>query len=120
MKKKILVIEDDDDICQIISYVLIDGGFVTILCKTDHDIFDIIIINPPDIILLDVVRITEQGTELCKAIKAAESSRHIPVIVLSTHTKIDAVKEICADDVIAKPFDISLLLAVVKEQMLHD
>ena len=120
MKNKILVIEDDDDICQIISYVLIDGGYATVLCKSDHDIFNIILTNQPDIILLDVVKITEQGTELCRTIKAAESFRHIPVIVLSTHPKIEVVKEVCADEVINKPFDISHLLAVVKEQMNSD
>lgn len=117
MKKKILVVENDTDILNIISHILIEEGFHPILCPTEINIFDIITENSPDIILLDVIKPTNQGTELCRAIKAAETTRHIPVIVLSTHSKIDEVKEICADEVIKKPFDISFLVNVVKQQL---
>ncbi|MEO8794313.1 MAG: response regulator [Daejeonella sp.] len=117
MKKKVLVVENDKDILNIISHILTEEGFQPILCFTEKNIFDIITENKPDVILLDVIRPTNQGTELCRAIKAAETTKHIPVIVLSTHSKIDDVKEICADEVIKKPFDISLLVNVVKQQL---
>ena len=117
MKKKILVIENDEDICQIISHILSEEGYDTVLCKTEHGIFDIILSNKPDVILLDIIKPTEQGTELCRAIKALETTRHIPVIVLSTHVKIEDTKQICADAVIKKPFDISELIHLVKEQL---
>ncbi|MBC7912494.1 MAG: response regulator [Pyrinomonadaceae bacterium] len=117
MKKKILVVESDEDICQIISYILSEEGYDTILCKTETGIFDIIHTNKPDVILLDVVKPTEQGTELCRAIKAAETTRHIPVVVLSTHAKAEEVKNLCADEVVKKPFDISALVNIVKEQL---
>jgi DNA-binding response OmpR family regulator len=117
MKKKILVIESDEDICQIISHILSEEGYDTILCKSEVGIFDIIHTNMPDIILLDVIKLTEQGTELCRAIKATETTMHIPVIVLSTHVKIEDVRQICADEVIKKPFDISLLIHLVNQQL---
>ncbi|MBC7744059.1 MAG: response regulator [Flavobacterium sp.] len=117
MKRKILVIEDDADIRQVISNVLIDEGFETILCKNEKNIFEVILLNNPDVILLDVIRPTQQGTELCRTIKAAETTKHIPIIVLSTHSQIDDVKKICADDIVKKPFDIQLLIDVVNEQI---
>lgn len=117
MKKKILVIESDDDILEVISLVLSTEGYQPILSKSEEGIFDIIRTNQPDIILLDVVKPTNQGTELCRAIKAAETTKHIPVIVLSTHAQIGEVKQVCADEILKKPFDIALLLEVVKEQL---
>lgn len=117
MKRKILVVEDDEDIRQIISYVLSDEGFEPVLCKNEDAIFKIIRTHHPDLILLDVARPTDQGTELCRAIKAAETTRHIPVIVLSTHFNINEVKKVCADEVLKKPFDIDHLVDIVKEQL---
>lgn len=117
MKKKILVVEKDEDILHIISHILTEEGYHPILSKTEKGIFDIIRINQPDIILLDVIKPTDQGTELCRAIKAAETTRHIPVIVLSTHSEIEEVKKVCADEVVNKPFDITMLVNVVREQL---
>ena len=117
MKRKILVVEDDADIREIIAHILTDEGFEPILCKNEKNIFDVIRAHNPDVILLDVIKPTHQGTELCRSIKAAETTKHIPVIVLSTHAKIDDVKEVCADEVVKKPFDISLLVDVVKQQL---
>ena len=117
MKKKILVVENDRDIREIISHVLDDEGYEAILCLAESAVIDIIRLSMPDAILLDIIRPTEQGTELCRALKEVETIRHIPVIVLSTHPKIASVKEVCADEVIAKPFDIDTLLEVVKEQL---
>lgn len=117
MKRKILIVEDDADILQIIAHILTDEGFEPILCKNEKTIFDVIRAHNPDAILLDVIKPTHQGTELCREIKAAETTKHIPVIVLSTHARIDDVREICADEVIKKPFDIDLLIGVVKEQL---
>ena len=117
MKKKILVIERDEDICQIISHILSEEGYEPILCRTEHGIFDTIVLNNPDIILLDIIRPTEQGTELCRAIKVTDTTKHIRVIVLSTHAKIGDVKQVCADEVVKKPFDIEELINLVKEQL---
>lgn len=116
MKKKILLIENDIDISAIITLVLEEEGY-DVLCITNYDnIFELINSYQPDIILLDVVKPTTEGTALCRELNLADESAHIPVIVLSTHPHISKVKEICADEVVQKPFDIDNLLAVVKEQ----
>jgi len=117
MKKKILVVENDIDILEIISFVLIEEGYEPILCRTEAGIINTIDQNMPDMIILDVVQPTELGTELCRNLKATQATSHIPVLVLSTHPKIKIVKEVCADEVLTKPFDISLLLEVVKQQL---
>ena len=117
MKRKILVLESDADILQIISHILTDEGYQPILCKTEQGIHEVIVQEKPDVILLDIVSPSEQGTRLCRTLKATAATSHIPVIVLSTHSRIEVVKEICADEVLKKPFDIDLLLDAVKEQL---
>jgi DNA-binding response OmpR family regulator len=117
MKKKILIVEDNKDIGEIISFILSDEGYEPVLCNTQAEILNMVYKNRPDAILLDIIQPTELGTKLCRDLKAHELSRDIPIIVLSTHPQIKVVKEVCADDVLQKPFDISVLLQAVKEQL---
>ena len=117
MKKRILVVENDLAILELITLVLHEEDYVVDAIPTEKNIFDHIVSFVPDAILLDIVMPTLKGTELCREIKAAEGTKHIPVIVLSTHPQIQKVKEVCADEVVEKPFDIDGLLGVLDEQL---
>ncbi len=117
MEKRILVVENNADILELLTLVLTNEGYVVQAALTEKDIFEQILSFGPDAILLDIVRPTIEGTELCIQIKAAEGTSHIPVIVLSTHPQIKKVKEICADEVVEKPFDIDGLLQILAEQL---
>jgi len=117
MKKRILVVENNSDILELISLVLEEAGYEVNSFSTEKNIFDHIVELQPDAILLDIVQPTVQGTELCRQIKEAEGTSHIPVIVLSTHPQIKKVKEVCADEVIPKPFDIDGLVEIINEQL---
>lgn len=117
MKKRILVVENNKEILELISIVLEDAGYELSLFLNEKGIFNHIIEFKPDAILLDIIKPTVEGTELCRQIKEAEGTKHIPVIVLSTHPQIEKVKDICADDIVEKPFDIEGLLAALNEQL---
>lgn len=118
MKKKILVFEKNRDILDMIGIILTDAGYEVNPISDDAEVKPRIHNFQPDVILLDVINPTTEGTALCKAIKAGEDTKHIPVIVLSTHPKLEVVKEICADEVIAKPFDITFLVSVIEKQLI--
>lgn len=120
MKKRILVVENNRDILDLIAIVLDEAGYEASLHTNENFIFENIVIFNPDAILLDIVQPSIEGTELCRQIKAAEGTSHIPVIVLSTHTQIHKVKEVCADEVVEKPFDIDGLLEVLDEQLTNN
>jgi DNA-binding response OmpR family regulator len=105
MKKRILVVENNRDILDLIAIVLDEAGYEASLHTNENFIFENIVIFNPDAILLDIVQPTLEGTELCRQIKAAEGTSHIPV------------KEVCADEVVEKPFDIDGLLEVLSEQL---
>lgn len=117
MKKRILVVENNKDILDLISLVLDEAGYEVELYLSEGNIFEKITLFQPDAILLDIVKPTVEGTELCRQIKEAEGTSHIPVIVLSTHTQIHKVKEVCADETIEKPFDIDGLLEILDQQI---
>jgi len=117
MKKRVLVIENNEEILELISIVLEEAGYELSLWSNEHGIFEHICEFKPHAILLDIIKPTIEGTELCRQIKEAEGTKHIPVIVLSTHPQIEKVKDICADDIIEKPFDIEGLLAALSEQL---
>jgi DNA-binding response OmpR family regulator len=118
MKKKILVFDKNRDILDMIEIILTQEGYEVDPVCFHNQVSKRIEEFKPDAILLDVVNPTAEGTELCEAIKNAEDTSHIPVIVLSTHPKVNVVKEICADEVVAKPFDIDFLVAVVEQQLI--
>lgn len=108
----------DKDILEIITYILTDRGYEVVSSPTEDGILKQILEFNPDAILLDIIRPSIEGTELCRAIKSTATTKHIPVIVLSTHTKVAAVKEVCADEIVPKPFDISELVHILERQLL--
>ncbi len=117
MKKRVLVVENNKDILEMISIVLEDAGYELRTYANEKDIFDKIVAFKPNAILLDIVRPTLEGTELCRQLKEATNTSHIPIIALSTHPKIEKVKDICADEIVPKPFDIDGLVEVIDEQL---
>lgn len=117
MKKRVLVVENNKDILDLISLVLDDAGYEVELYLNERNIFEQISIFKPDVILLDIVKPTVEGTELCRQIKAAEGTKHIPIVVLSTHPQIQKVKTVCADEVVEKPFDIDELVVTLQNQL---
>src|SRR5690606_20321046 len=102
---------------EVVHIILTSEGYDVKLSMTETGILKQILEYQPDVILLDIIFPSDEGTELCRTIKATEATKHIPVIVLSTYNKIAIVKEICADDIVENPFDVSLLLDTVKSQL---
>ena len=118
MKKKILVIENDKEILNIISYILEEEGYSIKTSQSIDGIINTIESYKPDAIILDIIVPGVQDTEICKAIKSKKNINHIPLIVISTHPVVAAtIKEVCADEVISKPFDINNLIDVINNQL---
>ncbi len=116
MKKTVVVIERDSDILNIVEHILTERRYKVISFQDEDEAFEKIVEIQPDGILLDIIKPSDAGMKLCMAIREAEKTKHIPVIVLSTHPKAVTVKEICADEVLSKPFDIDELVAAVDDQ----
>jgi two-component system phosphate regulon response regulator PhoB/two-component system alkaline phosphatase synthesis response regulator PhoP len=97
---------------------LTEEGFdVKILTDVSNILKDIIRYKP-HVILLDVIVPGVEGTAVCKSIKSSLNTKNIPVIVISTSPQVTAtIKEICADEVISKPFDLTDLVDTIRRQV---
>jgi DNA-binding response OmpR family regulator len=117
MAKRVLVIDDDEDILEILNIVFQENGYEIVLSNSGAAAEQIRVINP-DIVLLDVriVGSAKSGAEICKEIKSQYDIKHLPVMLISAETDLSIIATECgADAYIAKPFDIFDLISQVKE-----
>jgi DNA-binding response OmpR family regulator len=111
--KKLLILEDDADTCDLLETILSDEGYETTTSKKALSINEIYKLNPHGIIM-DYRLGDAIGGDLCREIKAHELTRHIPIMLLSAIFNLEnAAKESCADTFLEKPFDIYHLIAAV-------
>lgn len=115
--QKILIVEDDEDIRELIAFNLEMSGYKIIKCDNGEDAVKTAAGEQPDLILLDVMLPGIDGFEVCRKIKKNNSLTEIPVIMLTARTDDDDIitgLETGADDYITKPFRPKILLARVK------
>jgi DNA-binding response OmpR family regulator len=120
MSKRILVIDDDEDILEILHIVLAEEGYDVVLSNTGEAAEHIRIIHP-DLILLDV-RIegsAKSGDEICAELKMQYADEKMPIVLLSAETNLEVLANECGADLfIPKPFDIYQLLKQVQKLLL--
>ncbi|HEY0669534.1 MAG TPA: response regulator [Sphingobacteriaceae bacterium] len=117
MKQRILVIDDDPDIIEIINFILLEEGFDVITATSGDEIVNRTTLNV-DLIILDL-RITgssKTGAEICAHLKSQPATRDLPVIIVSAEPDIQEIALKCgADACVQKPFTIGQL----SEQVRH-
>jgi two-component system, OmpR family, phosphate regulon response regulator PhoB len=119
MAKKILVIEDDRDIRESVTYMLESDGYEVTASDNSRILKSLPDINP-DLILLDNW-LTDwasdaSGQQISKELKSDPKTSHIPIIILSAVNNVAEIAEAgLADAYIKKPFDVDELLAMVKK-----
>jgi DNA-binding response OmpR family regulator len=111
---KILVIEDNKDILEVLDIILTDDGYEVVSCSDGTAIDDLKKINP-GLILMDELLPSIKGSELCLRVKADDDLKHIPVVLISAAQSLENIAGKCgADAYVAKPFDISALSELIK------
>ncbi|MCI4625740.1 MAG: response regulator transcription factor [Candidatus Magnetoovum sp. WYHC-5] len=117
MKKKIIVVDDEKDIAELVSYNLTKEGFSVVTVFDGEEALSKIRTSSFDLIVLDLMLPGIQGIELCKVLKSSPETLSIPIIMLTAKTdEFDKVLglEIGADDYMTKPFSPRELVARVK------
>jgi len=116
--KRILVVDDNDDILEVLRYILEDSGYMVDTLAEGQYLFDTIKEHTPDLILLDIMLGNMDGRILCKQIKNRKELCHIPVIMVSaSHNIAETLKRDGPDDFVAKPFDLNVLLNAIHTQL---
>ena len=114
---KILVVEDDRDIVEMVEYNLKQEGYETIHAYNGEKGIDLAGDEKPDLIILDLMLPAIDGFEVCKTLKQQQSTSRIPIIILSAKSReTDKVVglELGADDYITKPFSPRELIARIR------
>jgi DNA-binding response OmpR family regulator len=116
--KRILAVDDNKDILEILRYILEESGYEVETLSDGHYLFDKIHEHTPDLILLDVMLGDMDGRELCNDVKTMDETHDIPVIMISASHTMSNIKQTCAPDAfLAKPFDIKALLSTVRHEI---
>lgn len=110
---KVLLIDDDPAIVDAIGLILEDEGY-EVVATFGGDILRIAEQEQPDVILLDIRLSGQDGREVCRALKSAPATTHVPVLMISANQHGAAfAQQAGADDYLAKPFELDDILAKV-------
>lgn len=114
LKEKVLIIDDDENICELVSLYLLKEGYEVVSAFHGREGLEKFETEKPDIIILDIMMPGMDGWEVCRTIKKKYAT---PILMLSakgeTFDKVLGL-ELGADDYMVKPFDTKELVARVK------
>jgi DNA-binding response OmpR family regulator len=117
--EKILVLDDDIDILEIVTLLLVERGYEVKALDHGETIFEDIKDFQPGLILMDVMLGSMDGRAICKDLKGNPVTRELPVILISgTHDLVESIHLPGGpDDFIAKPFDLDQLYAKIDQHL---
>lgn len=107
MAGRILLVEDEVDIREIVSYNLEKAGFTVVAVETGEAAVELVRNEIPDLVVLDLMLPGIDGLEVCRLLKQDAATRKLPILMLTARAEeVDRVVglELGADDYVVKPF----------------
>jgi phosphate regulon transcriptional regulator PhoB len=117
-KPKILIVEDDPDISELIQFNLEKAGYQTVRAEDGEQALRLAQKNPPDLILLDLLLPGLNGLEVCRRLKRDTAMQHIPIMMVTAKgEEMDRVVglELGAEDYVVKPFSIREIILRIQK-----
>lgn len=113
-----MIVDDDKNILEFMHLALAFEGYDVRVSTTGRDLQQVQPSELPDLILLDVRLIDEDGRVICKQLKSNEQTKDVPIIMLSAHVSERKLRQECpVDDFLAKPFELDNLLDKVEKHL---
>ncbi len=116
-QSKILVVEDDHDIAQLLAITMKKAGYEVAVTENGYEALNSIRRHPPDLVILDLMIPGIDGFEVCKEMKRDPKTGAVPVLIVTARgEEIDRIigLELGADDYVVKPFSPRELLLRVR------
>ncbi len=116
-KPRVLVVDDEEDILELVRYNLAKEGYKVHCVATGEEALEAARHEVPDLIVLDLMLPGVDGLEVCRILRRDPKTAHIPIIMLTAkgeEADVVAGLELGADDYVAKPFSPRVLLARTK------
>ncbi|MBN1838020.1 MAG: response regulator [Spirochaetales bacterium] len=116
-KRRIMVVEDDENILELIRHTLLREGYQAICYSSGEKLLLSAALEPPALIILDLMLPGIQGLEACRLLKQEAGTRDIPIVIVTAKGEerdVVAGLESGADDYLTKPFSPKVLTARIK------
>ena len=116
-KERILVVDDEEDILELVRFNLSKEGYAALVATTGEKAVEMARLELPDLIVLDLLLPGMDGLEVAKFLKNKPETQNIPIVMLTAKgEESDVVTglELGADDYVTKPFSPKILLARIK------
>lgn len=119
MNKKILIVDDNELIVEVMSYILINSGYEVSSLPNGYHVIEEIKSTHPDLLIIDAIMPGMDGRDICKILKLNKATKDLPVIICSSEDNLDAaLTQVGApNDVLHKPFDMNALINKVAMQL---
>ena len=117
MSKKVLIVDDEKDIVDLIAFNLDKEGYAVLKAYDGEKALELARTRKPHLLLLDLMLPGIQGLEVCKILRSKAETASLPIIMLTAKgDEVDKVLglEIGADDYVTKPFSIKELMARIR------
>ncbi len=116
-KSLILIVDDNPQNIQVLGNIIENGDYELAIATNGEDALDLLQVEKPDLVLLDIMMPEMDGYEVCKKIKENKKTKDIPVIFLTAKRELDDLIKafnVGGVDYVTKPFNADELLARVK------
>ncbi|HHH30439.1 MAG TPA: response regulator transcription factor [Polyangiaceae bacterium] len=107
MSERILIVDDEPDILELLEYNLRQAGYEVVTAADGETAFEEVARSKPDLVLLDLMLPDISGTEICRRLRKDTATEDIPIMMITARSEeIDRVVgfELGADDYVTKPF----------------
>ncbi len=119
-KPQVLVVDDLVENTRLLENFLNPRGYDVMAVHSGQEALDVVAVNPPDVILLDLMMPGMDGFEVCRRLKQSLETHHIPIIIITGVPEKEAnvrALDAGADDFLVKPFDAVLLSARIRNSL---
>jgi len=119
MKKKILILDDNNDVLEILTMLLTDFGYDIKPLSSGEKVFEEINEFQPHLLIMDVMIAGMNGISICKEIKRNIQTALLPVILMSGSQDLNKILKHpgSPEDFLAKPFDIDIVISKIEEHI---
>lgn len=115
MAKRVLIVEDEQDVAELVAEVLDIEGFESRI-SNGRSVLDDVVSFDPDIVLLDLMMPAVDGFEVARRLRDNPDTRRVPIVVMTAmHDAAAKAAQVPTPYFVAKPFDIGTLIDKIKE-----
>jgi len=119
-RKRILIVDDDLDLCHILQTVLDQQGYDTVLAVNGKEAVDLATSQLPDLILMDIMLPVMDGLQATRLIRENSNTHSTPILAMTARVSVED-KQNCfrsgCDDFIAKPFTVKEMTSCIEKML---